>query len=71
MEQFTKLINGTEFGFHGFLEGEDEVCRVSAAGQNFKMTVAQDGDWQIRQQVPAWIKSMEKELGAAIEQAYC
>jgi len=71
MEQFTKLINGTEFAFQGFMEGNDEVCRVSVAGQNFKMTVADDGDWQIRQQVPSWIKSLEKELGTAIDEAYC
>jgi hypothetical protein len=71
MEQFMKSINGIEFGFHGFLEGEEEVCRVSVDNHQFKMIVGEDGTWMIWQQVPLWIKKLEKELAEAIEQAYC
>lgn len=71
MDYFTKTISGTEFGFQGFLEGEDEACRVSGDGQSFKMIVNSEGECIILQQVPGWIKKLEKELGEAIEQAYC
>lgn len=71
MKPFTKTINGSEFAFQGFLEGKDEVCRVSVEGQNFKMTVGGDDNWEIRQQVPAWIKKLEKELGETIDAVYC
>ena len=71
MDYFTKTINGIDFGFQGFLEGSDEVCRVSVDNQNFKMTVDDKGEWVILQQVPGWIKKLEKELREAIEQAYC
>lgn len=71
MEHFTKTISGIEFSFQGFLEGEDEACRVSADNQTFKMTVNSNDEWIILQQVPAWIKKLEKELGDAIEQEYC
>jgi len=71
MEQFAKTINGTEFYFQGFLERNDEVCRVSVDGQSFKMTVGENGNWEIWQQVPSWIKNLEKELGDAIDEAYC
>lgn len=71
MEKFSRTINGTEFHFQGFMEGKDEVCRVSVDHQNFKMIVDKDENWVIWQQVPAWIKKLEKELGAAIEEAYC
>lgn len=71
MEQFTKTISGIEFNFQGFFEGEDEVCRVSVDGQNFKMIIGDDGNWEIWQQVPSWIKKLEKELAETIDQAYC
>jgi hypothetical protein len=71
MEQFTKVIEGIEFRFHGFMEGEDEVCRVSVDGQNFKMIIGEDGNWEIWQQVPSWIKKLEKKLGEEIDKAYC
>ncbi|WP_121356955.1 hypothetical protein [Flavisolibacter nicotianae] len=71
MEQFTKSINGIEFNFQGFLEGKDEVCRVSVDSHNFKMIIGDDGNWEIWQQVPAWIKKLEKELAEAIDAAYC
>lgn len=71
MKPFTKNINGIEFGFQGFLEGKDEVCRVSVDGQNFKMTVAKNGNWEILQQVPSWIKKLEKELSESIDAVYC
>jgi hypothetical protein len=53
------------------MEGENEVCRISVDNQSFKMTVAEDGSWQIPHQVPTWIKNLEKELSEAIEEAYC
>ena len=71
MEQFTKTIQGSEFRFQGFLEGKDEVCYVAVDNQHFRMIVGEGGDWTIWQQVPAWIKRLEKELGKAIEEAYC
>ena len=71
MEQFTKTINGIEFNFQGFFEGKDEVCRVSVDNQNFKMIIGDDGNWEIWQQVPSWIKKLEKELADAIDKAYC
>jgi hypothetical protein len=71
MEKFTSTIQGVEFCFEGFLEGEDEVCRVSVDNHNFRMIVGDDGRWEIWQQVPAWIKRLEVQLGEAIEKAYC
>jgi hypothetical protein len=71
MEQFTKAINGIEFSFQGFFEGQDEVCRITVDNQSFKMTVGENGEWEILQQVPAWIKKLEKELGDTIDKAYC
>ena len=72
MEPFTKTISGIDFTFQGILEGEDEVCRVSVAGQNnFRMIVADDGRWKILQQVPLWIKKLEPDLSNAIDEAYC
>ena len=70
MDSFTKAINGIEFGFQGFLEGEDEACRVSVDNQNFKMIVNSEGEWVFWQQVPGWIKKLQKELSVAIDQAY-
>lgn len=71
MQQFTKTVAGIEFDFHGFLEGSDEVCRVSVDNQNFKMIVGENGEWQILQQVPSWIKKLEDQLSKAIDEAYC
>lgn len=71
MERFTKTIDGSEFSFQGFLEGKHEVCRVAVDGQNFKMTISHEGHWEILQQVPTWIKKLEKDLGDAIDKAYC
>lgn len=71
MKPFTKTINGIGFAFQGFLEGTDEVCRVSVDGQNFKMIIGERGDWQIWQQVPSWIKKLEKDLAEAINHVYC
>lgn len=71
MNYFTKTINGIQFGFQGFLEGEDEVCRVLVDNQNFKMTVNEEGNWVILQQVAGWIKELEKDLSEAIDEAYC
>lgn len=71
MEQFTRTIEGIEFRFQGFLEGSDEVCVVSVDNQNFRMIVGEQGEWEIWQQVPAWIKRLERQLGQAIEKLYC
>jgi hypothetical protein len=71
MQQFTKAINGIEFNIQGIMEGKEEVCRVSVDNQSFKMIIAEDGSWEIPHQVPMWIKKMEKELSAAIDEAYC
>ena len=70
MEQFKKTINGIDFEFQGVNEGEDEVCRVRAENQSFKMTTDDQGNWQILQQVPNWIKDLEETLGKAIDEAY-
>ena len=53
------------------MEGEDEVCWVSVDNHRFRMTVAEDESWEILQQVPLWIKKMEKDLSNAIDEAYC
>ena len=71
MERFSKTINGIDFGFQGFSEGEDEVCRVTVDGQSFKMTIGDNGAWEILQQVPSWIKRLEKELSEIIDKEYC
>jgi hypothetical protein len=71
MEQFTRTIKGSEFEFRGFMEGENEVCRVSVDNQSFKMIVNDQDEWHIWQQVPTWIKNLEPELAKAIEEAYC
>ena len=71
MNYFTKTINGIEFGFQGFMEGTDEACRVTVDSHNFKMIVGESGDWVIWQQVPNWIKRLEKELSEAIDKEYC
>lgn len=70
MEPFTKTFSGVEFEFQGITEGKEEVCRVRAENQNFKMTTDEDGNWQILQQVPTWIKNLESVLGDAIDEAY-
>jgi hypothetical protein len=35
------------------------------------MTTGENGNWQILQQVPLWIKNLETELGKVIDEAYC
>jgi len=70
MEQFTKNINGIEFEFQGVTEGQDEVCKVRVDNQSFKMRTDDDGNWMIQQQVPAWVKNLEVQLGDAIDEAY-
>ncbi|HZH99968.1 MAG TPA: hypothetical protein VEX63_02410 [Flavisolibacter sp.] len=70
LEPFRKNIQGIDFDFQGLREGNDEVCRVSVDGQQFKMTVNENGTWHIEQQVPAWVKAMETQLGEAIDEKY-
>ena len=71
MDSFTKTIDGIEFTIQGIREGEDEVCRVRADMQSFKMIADEDGNWSIPHQVPLWIKKLEKDLSHAIDEAYC
>jgi hypothetical protein len=71
MDRFTKTIAGIEFSFQGTHEGKDEVCWVSVDNHRFRMTVADNEEWEILQQVPHWIKKMEKDLSNAIDEAYC
>jgi len=71
MEPFTKNINGIEFKIQGQMEGEDEICRVHVDNTSFKMTIDENGSWQIQQQVPRWIKNLESELAKAIDETYC
>ena len=70
MEAFKKTINNIEFEFIGIIEGNDEACRVRTEYQEFKMTVDEEGNWQILQQVPSWVKELEYQLGEAIDEAY-
>ena len=69
MEHFRKNINGIDFSFQGVMEGMNEVCKVTAENQRFKMTIDEHGNWEIRQQVPKWIKELEAELGKSIDEA--
>lgn len=59
-----------DFQFHGFTEGPEEVCVVRIDDHQFKMTISENGNWHILQQVPTWIKKLEEPLGAAIDEAY-
>lgn len=67
MQKFKKNISGIDFEFHGVMEGQDEIYKVNADNSSFKMTVDDQGYWEIRQQVPNWIKKLEADLGEAIE----
>jgi hypothetical protein len=67
MQKFKHNITGIDFEFHGVMEGPDEIYKVNADNHNFKMTVDDQGYWEIRQQVPNWIKKLEADLGEAIE----
>lgn len=67
--RFTRTVNGNEFSFHVFFEGNDEVCRITVNNQDFKMIVGNTGEWIIRQQVPSWIRQLEQELAKTIENA--
>jgi hypothetical protein len=67
MKCFTKTINGIDFNFQPILEGEDEVCKVHVENHSFKMTTDDKGNWQIRQQVPNWIKQLEQDLANTID----
>lgn len=70
MEDFKKTIDNSEFRFKFVQEGADEVFLVNIDGQNFRMIIDDDGNWGIWQQVPAWIKNLEVELGDAINEQY-
>ena len=70
MNDFKKTIDNTEFNFKFIKEGADHVFLVNADNQNFRMITDDDGTWGIWQQVPAWIKGLEEQLGNAIEEKY-
>jgi hypothetical protein len=70
MNDFKKTIDNTEFNFKFIQEGTDAVFLVNADNQNFRMITDDDGAWGIWQQVPAWIKNLEEQLGNAIEEKY-
>jgi hypothetical protein len=70
MKDFKKTISGTDFNFIAVREGKDEVFRVSADSQHFKMITDDEGMWGIWQQVPRWIKDLEEDLAKAIEEQY-
>jgi len=67
MKSFRKTIKGIDFNFQPILEGTDEACNVYAENQSFKMTTDEEGNWQIRHQVPNWIKELEEDLGKIID----
>jgi hypothetical protein len=67
MNDFKKTIDNTEFNFKYIQEGTDAVFLVNADNQNFRMITDEEGTWGIWQQVPAWIKNLEEQLGNAIE----
>jgi hypothetical protein len=70
MEDFKKTIDRTEFTFKYIQEGKDVVFLVNADNHSFRMVTDEQGIWGIWQQVPGWIKNIEEELSAAIEENY-
>ncbi|MGN6402190.1 MAG: hypothetical protein ACTHMD_17150 [Flavisolibacter sp.] len=70
MNDFKKSIENTEFNFKFIQEGTDAVFLVNADNQNFRMITDEEGTWGIWQQVPAWIKDLEEQLGNAIEEQW-
>jgi hypothetical protein len=70
MEDFKKTIDNTVFNFKYVQEGTDVVFLVHADQQTFRMITDDEGTWGIWQQVPAWVKRLEAELGNAIEEQY-
>jgi len=70
MNDFRKTIDSIDFNFKCIREGNDVVFLVTGDNQNFRMITDDAGYWGIWQQVPAWIKNLEEELGTAIEEHY-
>lgn len=68
MNDFVKTIDNAVFNFKYVQEGEDNIILVSVENQNFRMICDEEGLWFIWQQVPAWIKGLEEQLGNAIEE---
>ena len=68
MKDFKKTISGIYFNFMAVKERNDQIFRVTADSQTFKMITDEEGTWGIWQQVPRWIKDMEEELANAIEE---
>ncbi|HEU4633002.1 MAG TPA: hypothetical protein VFS22_03395 [Flavisolibacter sp.] len=68
MKDFKKTISGIDFNFMAVKERNDQIFRVTADSQTFKMITDEEGTWGIWQQVPRWIKDMEEELANAIEE---
>lgn len=70
MTDFKKTIDSTVFNFKGIKEGNEDVFLVFVENQSFRMVCDDEGEWYIWQQVPAWIKTLEVQLGNAIEEQY-
>lgn len=70
MTDFKKTIDSTVFNFKGIKEGNEDVFLVFVENQSFRMVCDDEGEWYIWQQVPAWIKTLEEQLGNAIEEQY-
>ena len=70
MNDFVKTIDNTVFNFKCVQEGEDDIILVTVENQRFRMICDEEGLWFIWQQVPAWIKNLEEQLGHAIEEQY-
>jgi hypothetical protein len=70
MNDFKKTIDNTVFSFKVIREGNEDIFLVSVENQSFRMIYGDAGQWYIWQQVPAWVKGLEEELGTAIEEQY-
>lgn len=70
MNDFKKIIDNTVFNFKAVQEGEEEIFLVYVENQCFRMINDEEGQWYIWQQVPAWIKELEEQLGTAIDEQY-
>lgn len=70
MNDFKKTIDNTVFNFKAVQEGEEEIFLVYVENQCFRMINDEEGQWYIWQQVPAWIKELEEQLGTAIDEQY-
>jgi hypothetical protein len=70
MNNFVKTIDNAVFNFKTIQERDDNVFLVSVENHSFRMICDEEGMWFIWQQVPAWIKDLEEQLGNAIEEQF-